>query len=70
VEVTDIGKHSSLLQYGDSHCRKKLYSAGPGGKCLMVTNTPAYYSKLSEKLENKLAAAFLYCLNLPMVLQI
>jgi hypothetical protein len=57
MEVTDIGKHSSLLQYGDSYCRKKLYSTGPRGKCLLVTNTLAYCSKLSEKLKNKLAAA-------------
>jgi hypothetical protein len=28
VEVTDIGKHSSLLRYGKNYRRKKFYGAG------------------------------------------
>ncbi len=28
-EVTDIGKHSSLLRYGKNYCRKKFYSTDP-----------------------------------------
>ncbi len=29
VEVMDIGKHSSLLQYIKKYCCKKFYSTGP-----------------------------------------
>ena len=29
MEVIGSGKHSSLLQYGNNYCRKKLYSTGP-----------------------------------------
>jgi len=29
VEVTDIGKHSSLLRYCINYCCKKFYSTGP-----------------------------------------
>jgi hypothetical protein len=29
MEVTDIGKNSSLLRYGKNYCRKKFYRTGP-----------------------------------------
>ena len=29
VDVINNGKHSSLLRYGKSYCRKKFYSTGP-----------------------------------------
>ncbi len=32
VEVTDSGKHSSLLWYGVNYCRIKFYDTGPGGR--------------------------------------
>ncbi len=30
MEVTDSGKHSSLLDYVGNYCRKKFYSTDPG----------------------------------------
>jgi hypothetical protein len=29
AEVMGIGKHSSLLRYGNNYCHKKFYSTGP-----------------------------------------
>jgi hypothetical protein len=45
VNVSDSGKHSSLLRYGKKYSRKKFYSKGPERNLLKTT-----YIRLGSKI--------------------
>jgi hypothetical protein len=46
--VTDNGKPSSLLRYGNKYCRKKFYSTGPRGVSLEMLHSQKLASLFNE----------------------